>query len=264
MKKLLTVLAILFGLIFVLMFDYFYYPMLNFKAKSATEQYLEEKYKEDFTVDQSSYSKPLGENGLYSVDAHPAKDPSIFVRATLTEDMKVLDDSYTENTWRAQLNKEFGEFYVKRFGEAEPFSYAVNLGLPSHIHEKYDISNSYQEIFKKDHKEMSHIVFMNTLKDPEKEVDSETQKLFELIMDLKEKDLFSFTVDVNYYGEDFQKDLSDRDVELSYFDFRDEHRSEAIGYFSFAFTSNIPESVERLNSIKAPEDLKEFFRRPNK
>lgn len=263
MKKLLLILAVILAPIFVFMFDYFYYPLLNFKAKSTTEQFLEKKYNEDFTVVKSSFSKPLGESGLYNVDAHPTKDAALSVRVRITEDMKVVSDSYVESTWRSQLNEEFGKVYESLFGEKKPYSYAVNLGLASHVYKNYDLSNTYQEIFEKEHHEMSHIVFITLTHDPSQNMNQEVDRLYELLMYLKEKDVNSFSVLVTYYREDIRKDLSEKDKQLNYFEFRDKHLIDAIYHFSFDFTSTDPTSVQRLEKITSPEDVKKYLRQPS-
>lgn len=53
-------------------FDYFYYPIIGYQAENAAEASLEEKYNEDFVIDESTYSKPLGNDyGNYHIIAYP-------------------------------------------------------------------------------------------------------------------------------------------------------------------------------------------------
>lgn len=71
-------------------FDYFYSPVISFKAENAAEASLEEKYNIDFMIDESTYSKPLGEDFGYYHIAHPKKNPDLEVAVSVDEDMEPL------------------------------------------------------------------------------------------------------------------------------------------------------------------------------
>ena len=75
-------------------FDYFYYPIISFKAENAAEASLEEKYSVDFVIGESTYSKPLGDDfGDYHIIAHPKKNPDLEVTVSVGEDMEPLYDT---------------------------------------------------------------------------------------------------------------------------------------------------------------------------
>ncbi|WP_390287627.1 hypothetical protein [Ureibacillus sp. GCM10028918] len=86
------------------MFDYIYFPLLGSKAEAAAERYLEEKYEEEFVIDTSSFSKPLGNDmGTYKIDSHPTKNPKLTVRISIDEEMRPISDNYLDMKWRALI-----------------------------------------------------------------------------------------------------------------------------------------------------------------
>lgn len=84
-------------LIILLLSDYFYFPLISFKAENTAEKFLEEKYGEDFIIDTSSFSKPLGyEKGIYRIFTHPSNDPNVSVQIIVSEDMLQVSDNYLD------------------------------------------------------------------------------------------------------------------------------------------------------------------------
>jgi hypothetical protein len=266
MRKTLFVLLIIsvffLFVIGALLFDYIYYPLVSSKAEKVAVKHLEEKYKEDFVIDESSFSKPLGDDmGTYRIDSHPVKNPKLTVRISVSEDMQPLSDDYLHMKWRAELNEQFGAVYKELYGSVENYSYMVNVSFPDEANSKYNISNNYQEIFEHEHKGMGNIVFANVLLSSSNEMDNQLDQAYQLIHYLKDQELQYFSIEIIYYNENLKKDISETDKKLSYRDFSNQHLKRRDYVFDFSYDSRNEGDKQKLEAIKTSNDLKQYLRK---
>lgn len=242
----------------LVLFDYIYFPLISSKAEKVAESYLEEKYNEKFVIDDSSFSKPLGDDlGTYRIDSHPSKKPALTIRVEVTEDMEPISDDYLDMKWRVELNEEFGLVYKELYGNIENYSYMVNVSFPDEAYSNFNISSTYQEIFQQEHHNIGNIIFANLILDSSIEMDQQLGKAYELIQHLKEQELEYFSIDINYYNENIN--ISSEDKKLAYNDFSNRHLDQRYYVFRFSFDSRDEESKRRLDAIKSANDLQEYF-----
>lgn len=256
-KILVLVLAIpvfflfIFGLI---LFDYVYFPLIETKAEKIAEAHLEEKYGEDFVIDETEFSKPLGDDiGEYRINAHPSNSPNITVRITVTEEMEPEGDDYVDMKWRAELNEQFGEIYKELYGTVGNYAYMLNVYFPEEAYTKYDIHSTYEEIFLQEHDEIGNIIFANILMDSS--INDQLGKAYQLIQKLKNQELDSFSIDINYYNEKIK--VSAKDKKLNYHDFTNKHLRDREYVFRFYYDSK--DGDAKLDAIKSPADLEQYL-----
>ncbi|MDN3017162.1 murein transglycosylase [Paenibacillus sp. BSR1-1] len=248
----------IFGLV---LFDYIYFPLISSKAEKAAEKHLEEKYNEDFVIDGSSFSKPLGDDaGTYRIDSHPKKNPNLTVHISVTEDMEPMSDDYLDMKWRAELNKQFGSVYKGLYESHEHYSYMVNVSFPEETFTKYNISNTYQEIFEQEHKGIGNIVFANVMLNSSNEMDDQFEKVYKLLQYLKAQELEYFSIDINYFNEKLELKISDKDKKLNYQAFLNKHLKSRDYLFHFSYDSRDEVSKKKLEDIKSSGDLKQYLR----
>jgi hypothetical protein len=86
MKKVLLIIGILAGLVVISPFlllgvyalDFVYYGANEEKAEKAALEYLEDKYGQQFEIDEVEYTKILGDQeGDYTLSVHPVASPDI-------------------------------------------------------------------------------------------------------------------------------------------------------------------------------------------
>lgn len=265
MRKVLTFLLIIpiFFLLIIglIIFDYIYFPLISFKAENVAEKYLEDKYDEDFNIDESSFSKPLGDYyGAYLIYTHPVKNPNLSVRISVSEDMEPLWDDYLDTKWRADLNEQFGLIYKDLYGSAYNYSYMVNVSFPDNADSKYTIENTYQDIFKLEPNIIGNIVFANVILNSADDMDYQLDKAFQLVQYLKEQDLKYFSVDINFYNEKLQQTISVQDKELSYHEFSSKHLNAREYILDFYYESSNEESKSELEQLKSAAELMKFLR----
>lgn len=245
-------------------FDYFYYPIIGFKAENAAEASLEEKYNEDFVIDESTYSKPLGDDfGDYHIIAHPKKNPDLEVTVSVGEDMEPLYDTYLEMHWRDELNTSFGLLYEELYGTAEKYSYMVNVSFSEEIEAAYNHNDTYEEILQKEADGIGNIVFANVLLESSDEMDDQVEKAYKMIQHFKEQNLNYFSIEIVYFNEDVQKQLTKRDRKLPYNEFNFKHLDDRAARFYFSYKSEDAESVKELNQLKSPADLERYVKDMN-
>lgn len=265
MRKILTFLLIvpIFFLLIIglIIFDYIYFPLISNKAEDVAEKFLEEKYNEDFNIEESRFSKPLGDYfGTYQILAHPVSNPTLTARISVTEDMDPLWDDYLATKWRAELNEQFGLVYEELYGSVENYSYMVNVSFPDDADSKYTSANTYEDIFKNDHNAIGNIVFLNIILNSADDMDDQLDKAFQLVQYLKEKDLEYFSVDINFYNKKPRQTVSEQDIELSYHEFTNKHFNAREFILDFSYDSRYVESKNELEQIKVSTDLKEYLR----
>ncbi|WP_050180251.1 hypothetical protein [Domibacillus robiginosus] len=266
MRKILVVLLTIpiffLFIIGLVLFDYVYFPLISSKAEKAAEKHLEEKYNEDFVIDESSFSKPLGDDmGTYQIDSHPVKDPKLTVRISVTEDMQPISDNYLDMKWRAELNEQFGSIYKKLYESLENYSYMVNVSFPDETYTKYNISNTYQEIIEREHKGIGNIIFANVLLNTSNEMDYQLNKVYKLIQYLKNQELEYFTIKIEYFNENLEQEISDKDKKLDYNDFSNKHLKSRDYLFDFSYDSKDEWSKKKMEDIKSSDDLKQYLQK---
>lgn len=246
----------------LVLFDYIYFPLISSKAEKAAEKHLEKKYNQDFVIDESHFSKPLGDDmGTYQIDSHPTKNPKLTVHISVNEDMHPLSDDYLDMKWRAELNEQFGSIYKELYGSLENYSYMVNVSFPDETYTKYNISNTYQEIFEKEHKEIGNIIFANVLLKTSNEMDNQLDKVYKLMQHLKNQELEYFTIKIEYYNESLEREISNKDKKLDYNDFSNKHLKSREYLFDFFYDSRDEGTKKRLGDIKSSNDLKQYLRK---
>jgi len=264
MRKILIFLLIvpIFFLLIIglIIFDYIYFPLISYKAEDVAEKFLEEKYNEDFTIGESSFSKPLGDYfGTYQLYAYPVSNPTLTARISVTEDMEPLWDDYLDTKWRAELNEQFSLIYKELYGSMENYSYMVNVSFPDDADSKYTAANTYDDIFKNDHNGIGNIVFANVILNSANDLEDQLDKTFQLVQYLKEQDLKYFSVDINFYNEKLGQAISEQDKELNYYEFTSKHLNAREYFLDFSYDSRYVESKSELEQIKAAVDLKEYL-----
>lgn len=256
-KILVLIIAIPVFFIFVIglvLFDYVYFPLIESRAEKVAEAYLEEKYGEDFEIDETEFSKPLGEDmGEYRIDAHPSKAPKITVNITVSEDMEPQSDDYVDMKWRAELNEQFADTYKELYGPVENYSYMLNVYFPEKAFTKYDIHSTYEEVFQREHNEIGNIIFANVIM--ESSIDVQLNKVYQLIQKLKDQELDSFSIDINYYNERLK--VSAKDKKLDYNQFSSKHLDARDSVFRFYYDSK--DGTAKLDEIKSPTDLEPYL-----
>jgi hypothetical protein len=262
MRKILIFLLIIpiffIFIIGLVLFDYVYFPLISSKAEKAAELYIEEKYDEDFDINKSSFSKPLGDDmGTYRIESHPSKNPKLTVHIHVDEDMEPTSDDYLDVKWRADLNNDFAGVYKKLYGTVENYSYMVNVYFPEEAYTKYNISSTYQEILQQEHHNIGNIVFANVILTSSNEIDQQLTKLFELIQHLKNQELEYFSIDIEFFNEKIS--ISAKDKKLDYNNFSNKHLDDRDYVFRFAYDSRDGESQRKLNDIKSGSDLEEYL-----
>lgn len=242
-------------------FDYFYYPIISFKAENAAEASLEEKYNVDFVIDESTYSKPLGDDfGDYHIIAHPKKNPDLEVTVSVSEDMEPLYDTYLEMHWRDELNTRFGLLYEELYGTVENYSYMINVTFSDEIEAQYDHTDTYEEILQKDANGIGNIVFANVILESPNSINDQLEKTYKMIQHFKEQNLNYFNIEIVFFNEDLQKQLTKRDRKLSYNKFNFKHLDDRAARFYFSYESEDAESIKELNELKSPADLEQYVK----
>lgn len=245
-------------------FDYFYYPIIGFKAENAAEASLEEKYNEDFVIDESTYSKPLGNDfGDYHIIAHPKKKPDLEVTVSVSEDMEPFYDTYLHMHWRDELNTRFGLLYEELYGTVENYSYMVNVTFSDEIEARYDHTDTYEDILQKEANGIGNIVFANVILESSNNINDQLEKIYKMIQHFKEQNLNYFNIEIVFFNEDLQKQLTKRDRKLPYNEFNFKHIDDRAAGFYFSFESEDAESVKELNQLKTPADLKQYVKDMN-
>lgn len=242
-------------------FDYFYYPVISYKAENAAEASLEEKYNVDFVIDESTYSKPLGEDfGDYHIIAHPKKNPDLEVAVSVGEDLEPFYDTYLEMYWRDELNTQFGLLYEELYGTVENYSYMVNVTFSDEIEAEYDHTDSYEKILQKEANGIGNIVFANVILESSDDMNGQLEKAYKMIQHFKELNLNYFNIEIVYFNEDLQKQLKKRDRKLSYNEFIFKHLDDRAARFYFSYESEDAESIKELNQLKSSADLEQYVK----
>ncbi|WP_078544536.1 hypothetical protein [Litchfieldia alkalitelluris] len=253
---LITVGGVFLFFFIVIIGDYIYYDLVSFRAANAAEKYLEKTYDEDFKVDETEYSKILGEkNGMYYVDAYPVKNPQILARVYVTESIEIFSAEYLENKWRFELNEQL-ESYISSLTDS--FSLRANLSVPEEIEKRYEKEDSYETLLKENPNKLHNMLFLHVYRDPTNQTDQELEWLYELVTYLKEQNLERFTVLVYFYPQTFLETLSEEDKLISYDDFSDKFKGANVNYV-FNFESLL-DKVQIINSIEQPDGLRSLFK----
>ncbi|WP_339175039.1 murein transglycosylase [Solibacillus sp. FSL R5-0691] len=245
-------------------FDYFYYPIIGYKAENAAEASLEDKYNEDFVIDESTYSKPLGDDyGDYHIIAHPKKNPDLEVTVSVSEKTEPLSDTYLQMHWRDQLNTRFGVLYEELYGTVENYSYMVNVTFSDEIEAQYDHTDTYEGILQKEANGIGNIVFANVILKSSNNMNNQLEKAYKMIQHFKEQNLSYFNIEIVYFNEKLQKQLTKKDRQLPYNEFNFKHLDDRTARFYFSYKSDDAESVKELNQLESPADLEQYVKDMN-
>ncbi|PLS04299.1 hypothetical protein [Neobacillus cucumis] len=189
----------LFFILFILagfLADYFYYgPVKQQEVKKGMLKQLSSKYGKDFIVNHIIYEKALGDDeGMYSAEVYPKGNKDLEFQVFVSENGKLVDESFKETKWRSEAIKSW-EPFMSKFGN---ITYAVNIHIPEEIAEQYSVEDTYEEIYQKHKHLMSEYVFIGQI---EKSFDKkkETARVIEMANHALQRELKDFSVEWTYY-----------------------------------------------------------------
>lgn len=209
--------------------DYIYYEANGHKAEKAALEYLKEKYRESFEIDDIEYNKALGdEEGAYILQVHPMKRPEITIKVYATEKYRVTSDDYKERKWGYEFREEMVPMIEPIFGSTGKIyvygSFSEELG------KKYRFEDSYQSIYKENPLqsfERIHILNFVEPFDKEKEL-AKIYQLWELVKDRETRDT---NIEINYYPNELFKEF-DSYQDLNQFE--NDHHEEMFHFCRFS------------------------------
>lgn len=257
MKKLLG-----FGFVFLLMLvlipfigfalyagDLFFYDFSSDKAGKAAQEYLEERYKQDFVIKSSKYTKALGDkHGLYTIKAVAKADKDLVIQLEASEDKKILSDDYKDLKWRKELNDDTAPFMKEVCGEEAFFNYAVNVSIPEKIRDQFSHEHAFSEIYSDHHGEISQYLFVNIVLDKPFDPSIERARAYKLYDYMKKKQLKDFSISIRYYPD---KEISKKGS--NYFKFEDENWEQLEKVFNF-------DTRGQTITVNSAEELDQFFK----
>lgn len=192
--------------IFALMFDYIYYPMKENAISDKVKEILQEEYKEEFRVNSITYGKPFGDKeGTYNLMASPVKERKIEFQLIVSQKGEILYESYKEAKWRHEANEE----WAKNMNELKFHPFAINIGIPSEVEEKYTIKDSYKDIMNENPSAIEEYVFIasgGTAFDNK----TESERMLLLIQQLMSRELKNFSVEWFHYKKTPKEDVFDQ------------------------------------------------------
>jgi uncharacterized membrane protein len=257
MKKVLLIIGILVGLVVISPFlllgvyalDFVYYGANEDKAEKAALEFLEDKYGEQFEIDEVEYNKILGDQeGNYTLSVHPEENPDITFDVGTTEKYRVTRDGYKESNWSEQFKKEMIPIIDPIFqGTGEYYVYG---SFPSEVEEQYQFEETYQTIYQENpHQsyESIHIVNFNDTFDKEKEF----QRIYQLWESVKDRQYRDNNIRIEYYPKELKKKLKTY-PDLN--EFENEHRQE--NFYTCRFSKQETEN----KPITTPGDIEAFCR----
>jgi hypothetical protein len=229
--------------------DFIYYGANDHKAEKAALEYLEDKYAEDFEVDDVEYNKVLGDDeGGYTLQLHPLNEPEITISVHVTEKYQVTRDNYKESKWGYEFRKEMVPIIEPIFQDTGKIY--VYGSFPEELEKQYQFEDSYQTIYNENplqSYERIHIV--NFVEPFEKE--KELAKIYQLWELVKDREVRDTNIEINYYPNGLLKGF-DSYPDLNQFE--NENRKEMFYLCRFS-----KEEV-RKKPISTPSDLEEYCR----
>jgi hypothetical protein len=229
--------------------DFIYYGANDHKAEKAALEYLEDKYAEDFEVDDVEYNKVLGDDeGGYTLQVHPLKKTEITIRVDVTEKYQVTRDNYKESKWGYEFRKEMVPIIEPIFQDTGK-NYVYG-SFPEELEKQYQFEDSYQTIYYENPlQSFERIHILNFVEPFEKE--KELTKIYQLWELVKDREVRDTNIEINYYPNGLLKDF-DSYPDLNQFE--NENRKEMFYLCRFS-----KEEV-RKKPISTPSDVEEFCR----
>ncbi|NOU89021.1 hypothetical protein GC102_25210 [Paenibacillus sp. LMG 31460] len=238
-----------------LLWDYFYYPLIDYKAKNTAIAHLKASFKEDFVIDAVTYSKPFGDDkGSYDITAHPTKKQEIKLRMTVSQDFKMNQESFKETMWRYDTNLE----YVPLIGALSPgfSSYAVNAHIPEELINKYLVETPYSDIRKLHENVTEEYLFMGAMADPDFTEQRALEYGYRAVEFMKTRHLKNALIEIDFYPRSLVERLGENDRKIGVFDFRHKFGGDAL---QFRIEFDTRRAKKALNEFNSPEDLKPFL-----
>jgi hypothetical protein len=257
MKKLVLIMLVGAILGLVLFFDYIYYPIMSFRAAGIAERYIEDKYNEDFIIEDVHYSKQLGHHsGEYHITAYSNSNKDVYFQINDQQNMTSPEDNYLENKWRIELNKEVQALIKNTY--SSHFNLMVNFVFPPTAISQYSAKDSYQLIVKEETGKVENYVYLNILNNPATNLEEELSRLYKIIMEFKHMQLRDFSLNVRYYDNEIVQDMDKQDKQISYHQFTNKY-FQSHGTLAFNFDTRNNEHSIKLLALRSPDDLEEFF-----
>lgn len=253
MKKVLLIIGLIVILPFLMLGFYFlesvYYEAMGYKAEKAAIEYLEEKYRERFKIDDVKYEKILGdEGGGYTLYAHPINNNEISIQISASEKYQVLSEDYKEGNWGNQYKQEIVQLIEPIFPQIG-IIYAYG-SFPEELEEKYQFEESYQTIFNENPLQNFERLNIFNFKEPfEKEM--ELKNIYDVLEIFKGRKVGRFQIEVNYYPKVLLGKLRGK---IDPNQFENQHREEILYYCRIT-----KEDVQE-KPISSPGDIEEFCR----
>jgi len=176
--------------------DYFYYEKVKIhEVKKGMVSELSSTYGDRFMVREISYGKALGdEAGTYTAEVYPEGNKGLEFQVILSEDGKIISESYKESKWRSEAIESWKPV-MNKFGIT---SYAVNIHIPDEIAVKYDLEDTYLDLYQKHKDVMDEYLFIAQI---EKSFDKkkETARVMEMTNYALQRKLRYFSIDWTYY-----------------------------------------------------------------
>ncbi|MER2122148.1 MAG: hypothetical protein ABS935_17900 [Solibacillus sp.] len=107
---------------------------------------------------------------------------------------------------------------------------------------------------------IGNIVFANVILESSNNINDQLEKIYKMIQHFKEQNLNYFNIEIVFFNEDLQKQLTKKDRKLPYNEFNFKHIDDRAARFYFSFESEDAESVKELNQLKSPADLKQYVK----
>lgn len=254
MKKALLIIGLIVLLPFLMLGFFFlesvYYEAMGFKAEKAALKYLDEKYGEDFEIDDVEYAKALGdEGGNYTLHAHPVEKREISFRIEASEKYKVTRDDYKESKWGEQFRKEMVQMFQPLFQDTgRVYAYG---SFPEEVVDQYGIRDSYQSIFNENPLQSYERIHILNFEEPfEKE--KELNRVYQLWEMVKDRQFKNNNIVVNYYPKELLEKVN------TYSDlnqFENEHRKE------MTYICRFSKEEAQKKPITSPGDFEAFCRK---
>jgi hypothetical protein len=180
-------------------FDDFYYNQLSDKAEKAVILYLEKKYQERFGIEESAYSKALGDDkGSYVVYAFPIENPDITIRLGVSQNHKVSSDDYKDSKWRNDAIEDYKRLIHPFF--PKPANMFVNPSIPSDIEDRFELEDTYDKMINHYQNQSDEFIHLMLIEDRQAfDKEKEWSKIKGLIELLKERPIKSFTLELKYF-----------------------------------------------------------------
>ncbi|GAA0489584.1 hypothetical protein GCM10008986_14290 [Salinibacillus aidingensis] len=194
-KKFLVIGIVLFSLIGFIFYFFYGTPWDLISYKDKFETYLEERYHQDFVIDEISYDFLHG--GTYHAYAFSETNPEVTFHVGQNSKSAEIDDAYHYELWRYQARNEVTPIIEKTFPDRLNHAVEVRDSLYPDATQKSEVPNYKNMVtleigIAKDHTKITE------------NKEAELEKAFKLIEELNEKDLNMDHFSISYKSKTLQ------------------------------------------------------------